>query len=184
MRFEPPHTLYLNQSDASSGQLDQYGGQLLTRLVADDELMLQLSATGTPTAPASSTGKRPQKKTSVFLGVILYGPKRRFGNVGEFMTQAGCYLDDPVNCDRNVPYMNPQCLFSLHERLPMTFEISPPQQVHIDNFTRVSLDVLSGFETTDEFELSVGPPVLRTALKPYVPCRQMQTAFQLLRYRS
>ncbi|PZD31108.1 hypothetical protein A1F97_09928 [Pyrenophora tritici-repentis] len=81
------------------------------------------------------------------------------------MTQAGCYLDDPVGCDRNVPYMNPQCLFSLHERPPMTFELLPLQQPHIDNFAQASLDVLSGFETTDDLELSANPTALRTELK-------------------
>lgn len=170
IRFEPPRTLYSSQSDAPCGQLNQYGSELLTRLLADDELLLQFSLSTTPVAPAPSIGIKLSRNASQFLGIIIYGPKRRFGDVGEFMTHAGCFLDDPINCDRNVPYLNPQCLFSVHERLPMTFEILQPQQPHIDNFERVSSDVLSRFETTEEFELSASPPALRTKLKTYVSC--------------
>jgi hypothetical protein len=93
--------------------------------------------------------------------------------VGEFMTQAGCFLDDPVGCDRNVPYMNPQCLFSLHERPPTTFELFQLPNPHIENFTRATIDVLSGFETTDDFELTANPTALRTGLQVYVICRGM-----------
>jgi hypothetical protein len=50
----------------------------------------------------------------------------------------------------------------------MTFELLPLQQPHIDYFTRASVDVLSGFETTDDLELSANPTALRTQLKLYV----------------
>jgi hypothetical protein len=50
----------------------------------------------------------------------------------------------------------------------MTFELSPLQQPHIDNFTRASFDILSAFETTDDLELSANPTALRTELKLYV----------------
>ncbi|KAI4931159.1 hypothetical protein J4E85_003748 [Alternaria conjuncta] len=84
------------------------------------------------------------------------------------MTQVNCFLDDPVGCDLNVPYMNPQCLFSLHKRLPMTFDLPQMQQPYIDSFSRASLDILSGFETADDFESSASPTVLLTELKDHV----------------
>jgi hypothetical protein len=53
----------------------------------------------------------------------------------------------------------------------MTYELQPLQHPHISNFTRASLDILSGFETTDDLELSAHPTALRTELKLYVICR-------------
>jgi hypothetical protein len=174
IRFEPPRTLHYGIVDTPAGRLDDYGGELLQRLVADDELILQFVLSSAAIAP--TTEKKLLKDSLQYLGVTIYGPRRRFSDVGDFMTQAGCYLDDPVGCDRNVPYMNPQCLFSLHEPPPMTFDLLQQlQHPEVDNFSRASLDVLSGFETTDDFELSANPTALRTELK--VHQRQALTFF-------
>ncbi|KAJ6200143.1 SNF2 family N-terminal domain-containing protein [Bipolaris maydis] len=162
--FQPPRTLSCAVADAPVGLLDDFAGELLLRLVDDDDLILQFLLSSTPIASATER-KSANKNSSKYLGVILYGPRCRLGDVGDFMTQAGCYLDDPVGCDRNVPYMNPQCLFSLHEQPPMTFDLLQPRQLYIDNYSRASLDVLSGFETTDDLELSATPTALRTELK-------------------
>jgi hypothetical protein len=163
IRFEPPRAIQYGVNNTPVGTLDDYAGELVLRLVADDELILQFLLSSTPLSPTAEP-KLP-KTGPRFLGVIVYGPRCRLNDVGDFMTQAGCYLDDPVGCDRNVPYLNPQCLFSLHERPPMTYELLQPQQPHIDNFARASLDILSGFETTDDLEASVTPTALRTELK-------------------
>ncbi|OAL07654.1 hypothetical protein IQ06DRAFT_13635 [Phaeosphaeriaceae sp. SRC1lsM3a] len=163
IRFESPRTLHHGHLNSPIGRLDDYGGELLMRLVADDELILQLLLSPSPVGP--STEKKLPKTASKYLGVIIYGPRRRISDVGEFVTKAGVYLDDPVKCDRNVPYMNPQCLFSLHERLPMTFELLQPQESQISDFSRASLDVLSGFESADDVDLSESPVALRTELK-------------------
>lgn len=112
-------------ADAPIGRLDDFAGELLLRLVDDDDLILQFLLPSTPITPAAE--RKSAKNASKFLGVIIYGPRCRLNDVGDFMTQAGCYLDDPVGCDRNVPYMNPQCIFSLHEQPPMTFELLQPQ---------------------------------------------------------
>lgn len=177
IRFEPPHSLYFGTGDALVGRLGDYGGELLGKLVADDELILQYTLSSAPLA--RTTGKRSTQNTSQFLGVIMYGPRRRFSDVGDFMTRAGCYLEDPVGCDRNVPYMNPQCLFSLYESPPMTFGLLSLQQPHVGDFTRDSLDVLSGFETTDDFEPSAKPTALRTELKLYVISMRKVTLLRL-----
>ncbi|EUC36252.1 hypothetical protein COCCADRAFT_23992 [Bipolaris zeicola 26-R-13] len=95
-------------ADAPIGRLDDFAGELLLRLVDDDDLILQFLLSSTPITPAAE--RKSAKNASKFLRVIIYGPRCRLNDVGDFMTQAGCYLDDPVGCDRNVPYMNPQSL--------------------------------------------------------------------------
>ncbi|USP82246.1 hypothetical protein yc1106_09520 [Curvularia clavata] len=163
IRFEQPRTICCGIFDTLGGQLDDYGAKLLQALVSDDELVLQLMLS--PTALTPTTERKQPRDGTKFLGVIIYGPRRRLGDVAEFMAEASCYLDDPVDCDRNVPYMNPQCLFSLHEQPPMTLELSQPQRTHMDDFSRPSLDFLSGFETADDIKLSGNPTALRTELK-------------------
>ncbi|KAH7408180.1 SNF2 family N-terminal domain-containing protein [Phaeosphaeria sp. MPI-PUGE-AT-0046c] len=163
MRFQPPRTIHCGHSNTPAGQLDDYGGELLMRLRTDDELKIQLLLSSAPIA--LSTERKPPKSVLQCLGIVIYGPRRRFSDVGDFVSQAGCYLDDPVNCDRNVPYMNPQCLFSLHEQPQMTFELFQSQQPHIADFTQASLDILSGFETSHDLDLSATPTALRTELQ-------------------
>ncbi|CAN9185696.1 unnamed protein product [Alternaria alternata] len=162
IRFESPRTIRYGVGDAPAGWLDDYGGKLLGTLVADSELILQLVTLSTPVAP---TTEKKTFKNALSLGVIIYGPRYLFSHIGDFMTRAGCYLDDPIGCDRNVPYMNPQYLCSLQEEPSMTFELSQLQHTSVENFSRASLDVLSGFETTDDFDLSDTPTALRTKLK-------------------
>lgn len=154
-----------------AGRLDDYAGEVLSRLTADDELILQLTFSASPLATESDT-KSPQG-TVGSLGIIIYGPKRRSGDIGHFMIQCGYYLEDPTGCDRNVPYMNPQCLFSLHEHLPMTFDLPPVQQQNINNFTPFLSDILAGFETTNRLPVADTPTAIRTILQAYVrviPC--------------
>jgi len=172
VRFEAPHTLYCGTGDAPAGRLADYGGALLQRLVADDELVLQLILFSAPIAP--TTERDPGKDASKYLGVTIYGPRRRFSDVGDFVTKAGCYLDDPVSCNRNVPYMNPQCLFSLYERPPMTFDLPQLQDSHSDSFPRAPLEVLSGFRTSDEFELAANPIDLHTESREYETRREIR----------
>ena len=171
LRFEAPRTLRCGFPETPAGQLDDYGGLLLQRLVADDELVLQLTLSSNPFAPTTESDLGKSK--SKYLWVTLYGPRRRFSDVGDFLTKANCYLDDPIECDRNVPYMNPQCLFSLYERPPMTFDLLQLQQSQNDSFSRAALESVSGFETSDGFELAADPTALRTELKEYVTRTEM-----------
>lgn len=148
------------------GQLDSRVGEILRTLAADGELTLQLALSAFPIAAGPDT--KPSQKATHFLGIIIYGPRHRFNDVGDFVTGCGCFLEDPVGCDRNVPYMNPQCLFSLHESPPMTFDLRHIQQQSMTDFTRTSADILAGFETTAHIHESADPAALRTTLKPYV----------------
>jgi hypothetical protein len=176
IRFESPRTIRYGVGDAPAGWLDDYGGKLLGTLVADSELILQLVTLSTPVAP--TTGKKTFKN-ALSLGVIIYGPRYLFSHIGDFMTQAGCYLDDPVGCDRNVPYMNPQYLCSFHEEPSMTFELSQLQHSLVENSAQASRDILSGFETTEDLDLSDTPTALRTKLQMYVVCHERRNILTL-----
>jgi hypothetical protein len=164
--FTPPRALHRGRDYLLIAQSDGRTGEILTRLHSDDELWLQLTLSAAPVAAAPEV--KSFKGSAQFLGIIIYGPKSRLHDVGDFVTQCHCYLDDPFGCEHNVPYMNPQCLFTLRGYPQLTFDLPQPPQQSFTDFTRSSSDILEGFETTDHFEEAADPPALRTALQAYV----------------
>jgi len=164
--FTPAREVRRCTSGDLVGQLDDYAGEILWKIQADDQLILQLTLSASPLAV--ELDMKPPRGTVGFLGIIIYGPKRRSSDVAYFMTQCGYYLDDPTGCDRNVPYMNPQCLFSFHEELPMTFDLPQVQQQSVDDSTQTPFDILAGFETTDRLPEANTPSALCTTLQVYV----------------
>jgi hypothetical protein len=164
--FTPPREVRNCSTGDVVGRLDNYAGEVLSKITADGELALQLTISASPVV-AESDIKTPKGAVG-FARIILYGPRNRFSDVGDFMTKCGYYLEDPCGCDRNVPYMNPQCLFSVHEQPPMTFDVPPLQQNNLDDFIPTPCDILAEFETTDRIEEAAIPTALCTTLKPYV----------------
>ncbi|KAJ4304938.1 hypothetical protein N0V90_000466 [Kalmusia sp. IMI 367209] len=172
--FTPPRHLHHRTSGDSIGQLDARTAEFVRILEADGQLDLQLDFYTSPLA--TETSYQPPKGSVGFLAVIIYGPKHRSEDVQYFMTECRYYLDDPAGCNRNVPYFNPQSLFSFYEQPPMTFDLPQVKRQTIDDFTRIQLDILTGFETTDYLPESCSPDVLRTTLK--VHQRQALTFFK------
>jgi hypothetical protein len=148
------------------GKPDRPTGEILSRLVADTELACQLTLRRD--AIATACDPKLAKELLGYLSFIIYGPKHRFDDVGDFMTQCGRFLEDPVGADRDVPYMNPQCLFSIHEMPTTTFELSRPLEYSVDDFTQTCSDILTGFETIDPLYETPTPAYLRTELQSYV----------------
>jgi hypothetical protein len=140
--------------------LEEAAAENLAKLAADGELELQLSLSA-----ENEEGTVPHSEVAGFLEVVLYGPKSRADNVGAFVGRCGHYLQDPANCARNVPYLNPQRLASVDGHLPMTFDLQKIQDYSVDNFTKVTSDLLCNFETTNEIALTHTPCALRTQLR-------------------
>ncbi|KAF2728957.1 hypothetical protein EJ04DRAFT_84209 [Polyplosphaeria fusca] len=156
------------------GRLDEHSFNALSKLQADGELHLQLTFTSTPVTPVQ--GSKSPSGTVGFLSIIFYGPRRRLDDVGYFATQCGYYLEDPIDCDRNVPYMNPQCLSTIYKEPQMTFDMAGPEQQHrVEDFSQTPYDLLAGFETTGKLAEAPTPSALRTQLKPHQ--RQALTFF-------
>lgn len=163
--FTPPREIHRCIEGDLVGRLDNYLGEVLCRLTADDEFRLQLTLSETQLAFESST--RP-KGTVGFLGIIIYGPKGLSSDLSRFIAKCGYYLDDPIDCDRNVPYMNPHSLVSFYDEPSMTFDLPQARQQSPDDLMRTPLDILAGFETTGSLPESVTPSALCTDLKVYV----------------
>lgn len=53
--------------------------------------------------------------------------------IGDFISQCDMYLQDPLHCERNVPYQNPHILFPLKEELVLTASlVATPISVSIE----------------------------------------------------
>ncbi|KAJ8114606.1 hypothetical protein OPT61_g3554 [Boeremia exigua] len=146
------------------GKADEHTGEILKRVLADSELVSQLTLRKDALVPNNEM--KAKRSLVGYLSITIYGPRAYLSSVGDFMTQCGRNLEDPVGCDRNVPYLNPQCLFSLHENPPMTFDLSQSCHEELEDTTHYS-DILAGFETTDTLFETRTPDLLRTSLKPH-----------------
>lgn len=152
-------------TERSIGTLDDHTSGILQRLVADPELVTQLTLRND--ALISDNRTKSKGRLVGYLSIIIYGPRDYLRSLGDFMTQCGRYLEDPIGCDRNVPYLNPQCLFSMHGNPPMTFELTDAFDVGAEDKMDYS-DILAGFQTTDILFETPTPDLLQTTLKPYV----------------
>ena len=124
----------------------------------------------TKSEPAiSRKGQKEQSKSEHILGVNIYGPPDLSDPVGEFASQCQLFLQDPVNCDRNVVYLNPHRMpfedVMYTASLPMLLADLAPPKIEI----RHTQDLFRDFELDEELA-ETDPPhiVLKSTLQSYV----------------
>lgn len=157
---------YLVVPDTNTlGKLDTRGTEVVDVLRNDGALDIQIQFSA---PPRCSNEKRPRKvcKGSVLLSalIIIYGPMALADDIGRFFQECELYLQDPVGCDRNVPYYNPHRL-TASSKLQMTFDVcfndtrGSIREYHESDFldTLITAVDLPGLET---------PQSLRTKLLP------------------
>ncbi|PVH71620.1 hypothetical protein DL98DRAFT_471471 [Cadophora sp. DSE1049] len=96
----------------------------LNQLVTAKDISLQSYCSARTSMPAREQlckGKRrirPQQSWT--LSVILYGPPELEDAIGRFLSGQKIYLQDPIHCDRSVPYRNPHIIRSETGEVLMT----------------------------------------------------------------
>lgn len=144
---------------------DEHTSKILKRLFANPELVSQLTLQ--KDALISDNHTTLKRRLVGYLSIIIYSLRNYLASVGNFITQCGRYLEDPIRCDRNVPYLNPQCLFSMHKNPPITFSLSQAFNIEAEDKTHYS-NILASFKTTNSLSKTPTPNLLQTSLKPYV----------------
>ena len=94
------------------------------------------------------------------MNTIVYGPEELCDAVGTHLTKCGVYLQEPLNCDRDVQYLNPQVLSRVKEMVKtsslMTLNETPEEEKVIsseDLFFELSSDAhLSLTEAPESIE--------------------------------
>ena len=113
------------------GKLEERLGKILRTLTAEDHIELQLYFHSKD--DETSNGKRNLKAqvksagSPALLHAIIYGPLRCYNEVGDFLSECGLYLQDPVRCDRDVLYCNPHLLSCSDEERVTTFQLNTIQ---------------------------------------------------------
>ena len=164
--------IFLNSSVAEVGAVGESTLSMLSALLTEPDLHLQLSCTTAPDLSTQRNTSRNTKRTkhsskvSTYLSVIVYGPMELFDDIGKFFDGYELYLQDPYGCDQNVRYRNPHRISGRDPVAPMTFELRPLAFSHEETVS--PCDILVGFESDEILPESESPPALKTVLYPYV----------------
>lgn len=149
-------TLRLQNDNVNVGSLDKDVFDTLEKLALEG-IEFQFSV-------APNEGNTAQRKRSRSLEVIFYGPKHVADVFGSFMEECDYCLQDPSDCDRNVPYLNPHRLSSQFGNLPMTYDIQHSRRGKIETWNKASVDALANFQTSERLALAETPSALATKL--------------------
>ncbi|KAF2458817.1 SNF2 family N-terminal domain-containing protein [Lineolata rhizophorae] len=123
-------------------------------------------------------GSKFFSRTTLF--VIIYGPMEIFDDVGEYCRQHDAYLQDPIGCDRDVPYRNPHRLDGLDENASTTYQLIAQKGVK-EEVVREQVDILAGLEFDEDLPEAEAPAALWTQLYPH---QKQALAFMQKRERS
>ncbi|KIW21375.1 hypothetical protein PV08_01955 [Exophiala spinifera] len=107
-----------------------------------------------------------QHDLQYLMNAIIFGPEEFCDGVGTYLAKCKKYLQDPVQCNRDVPYCNPH-LLSRQQELVMTSslviktsESSMQEVVNVD----APQDLFSRLCDDDHLQLTETPDLLRTPL--------------------
>ncbi|KAM4067309.1 DNA repair protein RAD5A [Hirsutella rhossiliensis] len=143
---------------ACVGSLDDTAAQAFSTLAREDTVHLQLMAE----AARSQSSTSHSKRIVALASVIVYGPRDLADDVGGFLDQCRYYLQDPISCEHNVPYINPHCLPGLSEHPINTFDLEQPHGLGHYFSASASLRALEAADGLPELEQ---PAALKTELR-------------------
>ncbi|KAL7799056.1 SNF2 family N-terminal domain-containing protein [Trichoderma ceciliae] len=91
------------------GQIDLEFAHITDALLDEKDIELQVTCS-VDIAKSSKSRFTAPISTPCRLNMVLFGPLRLFEEVGSFFEDHNLYLQDPVDCSRNVLYRNPHKL--------------------------------------------------------------------------
>jgi hypothetical protein len=112
LQFSPPNSLNLLEG-GEFGCLEERIAVILATLAAQTGIRFQTYAY--VIKRRARTKHMKGKKTGQYdlqyqMDAIIYGPEELCEDVGEYLARCDMFLQDPHQCDRDVPYRNPHVL--------------------------------------------------------------------------
>ncbi|KAI9640654.1 hypothetical protein NHQ30_010958 [Ciborinia camelliae] len=101
-------------------------------------------------------GRHRISSRSWFLNIIIFGPNRMMEEIGEYLSNKTMYLQDPIGCERCVPYRNPHAV-----------TWGPDDIVMADSFN-------STVGNLEIEELRLGPDLLAQLMKDEIPLEETE----------
>lgn len=165
--------LELSPSLSVLGRIDQTSADVLKVLAAEEDLILQHCCSYDFHGLGGTTRSRKVSTPAIFeacLDVVIYGRLHLAEDLDDFLQACvpPMYLQDPVHCDRNVRYRNPQRLSFRDEESEMTFDLTAHDDHEKENF-ETPKDCLIGLESTEYLPETETPSAIRTPLLMFVP---------------
>lgn len=166
LSFHKPNYLYHNNRQELFGELDVRNGEILSDITSEDGIELQIY--GTAINQRAAHGGKESRKTGVIqrqyrMNTIIYGPKVLCDNVGDYLAKCKIYLQDPVGCDRDVLYSNPQSL-SRSEKHITTYELASLNATSDVERVISQDDIFSELSSDDYLTLTEAPSSVITEL--------------------
>lgn len=127
--FEHPETLRTVDGHVKEGfkLINPTHLSILEQLEAAIEVETQLYCLGRAAGREQTTAQRRQRYVpSWSLNIILYGPPTLEDGIGQFLSQHKMYLQDPIGCERRVPYKNPHIIPPEDGDVVMTDSLDSP----------------------------------------------------------
>lgn len=155
---------------------------LTNALLADMDTELQVICCITEEALTIANGEKrfhgPNATVKCSLNLILYGQSNHAEDIVLFIDQCNedldyaekIYLQDPVGCDRNVRYCNPQRLPPLNPKeYQYTLDLGGNRQglAEIEDLEPPP-DLLELLDSPEDLPEALQPPAIMTELKRYL----------------
>ncbi|CZR69489.1 related to global transactivator [Phialocephala subalpina] len=142
--------------------IGEFGGvpELQTQLYCHSKL--EFNTGKGSVRPGRRRGKPSQ---SWLLNILLFGPSGLEENIGAYLSRYKMYLQDPIGCERNVPYRNPHIIPSDSGEVMMTnFFDSTPGDLEIERL-QVGPDLLAQLMEDDvPLPETEAPEIVKTPL--------------------
>lgn len=115
---------------------------------------------------------RHQKHSSQpwLLNVIVFGNKTSMDRIGDYLLKRKKYLQDPVGCERSLPYLNPHMMSAELGNITMTDEFNRPEwSIDIERLNEGPDLLAKLMENVTELEETNAPDAVKTTLFRYDP---------------
>jgi SWI/SNF-related matrix-associated actin-dependent regulator of chromatin subfamily A3 len=165
--LEPANRIISQGDKTLLGVLDDTTAAILQTLANDSGIRLQFLCRMNPSitsVPRKSRERTPSVKAT--LRATIYGEPALFEEVGSLLEESDIFLQDPIGCDRVVPYRNPHCLSSLDPKaeIIMTTVGEADPAIYTLQSPSCPIDFLSKFESDEALPDTEGPPSISTPL--------------------
>ena len=154
--------------DISSPNLARILGEMESITEIETQLYCHWKVKLSVEGSARLNGRQNGRSTRLwFLNVIILGPESLGEKVGEYLSKYKMYLQDPLRCERHVPYRNPHIVTSDSDEIVMSdaFDLAL-ENLEIESITS-GPDLLAQL-MEDDFPLAEteAPDIVTTALFP------------------
>jgi SWI/SNF-related matrix-associated actin-dependent regulator of chromatin subfamily A3 len=169
LQFRPPNSLLFPQTGGEFGFLEERTAEILATLAAETSIWFQIYAyvTKRQSRMKPMKGKKAGHNDLQYLmNVIVYGPQEFCEGVGDYLAKCKMFLQDPLQCNQNVPYQNPHLLSRTQEVImtaSLAVETSQPSTLEVVTLDAPQ-DLFSQLSDDDHLQLTETPNLLRTPL--------------------